>query len=413
MSLIKNKHNNLRPQELEIVYSISRIVAGAQNLESALEEIIVLARKVLIFDNIVLYEPISENQLEPVHPRAIGRGRSLGADLVWGETVAKNAYDNNQLIIQVEDISSQIQDRTNIRYYLGIPLNKGEKITGVLTFIRFGGPPYLDDQIRLAEYIAENVAQLLEHRNLVHKIADFEANRRLEYLQEEFIGMISHELLSPLGSIKGYTTTLLRNDVEWDENKRSEFLGIINSETDRLQNLIEVLLDSSRLQSGSLVLNLKLVNTISLLKEITERAKERSSQLEFELKPANRIPDILADPVQLTRVFDNVISNAAKYAPGSPVNIAIRKLEDNIQIAFSDLGPGVAPDQLERIFDRFYRIPDPQFSAVQGTGLGLYICRQIVEAHNGSINAESLPGAGTTIKICLPIKQNSFSSKGN
>jgi len=254
MNLIKHKRDKLRPQELEIIYSISHIVAGAQNLESALEEIIVLARKVFVFDNIVLYEPKSETQLEPVHPRAIGRGRFLGADLVWGETVAKNAFDNNQVTIQVEDISSQIKDRTSIRYYLSIPLNKGDKKTGVLTFTRFGGPPYLEDQIRLAEYIADNVAQLLEHRNLVHKIADFEANRRLEYLQDEFIGMISHELLSPLGTIKGYTTTLLRDDVKWDENKRSEFLEIINSEADRLQNLIEVLLDSSRLQSGSLVL---------------------------------------------------------------------------------------------------------------------------------------------------------------
>jgi len=410
MNLIKHKRDKLRPQELEIVYSISHIVAGAQNLESALEEIIVLARKVFVFDNIVLYEPKSETQLEPVHPRAIGRGRFLGADLVWGETVAKNAFDNNQVTIQVEDISSQIKDRTSIRYYLSIPLNKGDKKTGVLTFIRFGGPPYLEDQIQLAEYIADNVAQLLEHRNLVHKIADFEANRRLEYLQDEFIGMISHELLSPLGTIKGYTTTLLRDDVKWDENKRSEFLEIINSEADRLQNLIEVLLDSSRLQSGSLVLNPQLVNMISLLEEVTERVLKRSSQFEFQLKRDKEIPDIVADPIQLTRVFDNVISNANKYAPGSPVIIEIRKLEDNIQIAFSDQGLGIANDQLERIFNRFYRIPDPQYSDVQGTGLGLFICRQIVEAHNGLIFAESIPGAGTTIKICLPIKTNSLSS---
>jgi len=149
---------------------------------------------------------------------------------------------------------------------------------------------------------------------------------------------------------------------------------------------------------------------ISLLEEVTERVQKRSSQFEFQLKRDKEIPDIVADPIQLTRVFDNVISNANKYAPGSPVIIEIRKLEDNIQIAFSDQGLGIANDQLERIFNRFYRIPDPQYSDVQGTGLGLFICRQIVEAHNGSIFAESIPGAGTTIKICLPIKANSLSS---
>jgi len=332
--------------------------------------------------------------------------------LVWGETVAKNAYDNNQVITYVEDITDKIEDRTNIRHYLGIPLSKGDIKTGVLTFIRFGGPPYLDDQIRLAEYIADNVAQLLEHRNLVHKIADFEATKRLENLQDEFIAMISHELLSPLGSIKGYTTTLLRDDVKWDEENRYEFLQIINTEADRLQNLIEVLLDSSRLQAGSLSMNLQHVNIYSLLQEVTERAQTRSNKIEFEINPVDEIPDIMADPSRLTQVFDNVVSNAAKYAPGSPISIEIRKLEDNILTTFSDMGPGVPNDQLEKIFDRFYRIPDPQYTAVQGTGLGLYICRQIVEAHNGTISAESIPGSGTTIKICLPIRINSISTKG-
>lgn len=407
MKLFNSNRDNLDLQELEIVYDISRIVAEAQSVESTLDDIINLARKVFIFDNIVLYEPISNHQLEPVYPRAIGRGRYLGADLVWGENIAQTAYDENQITIHVEDLTHQGEDRTNIRHYLGIPLRKGDTRKGVLIFIRFGGPPYLDDQIRIAEYIADFIAQLLERRNLVNQIASLEASKKLEILQDEFIAMFSHELLSPLGTIKGYTTTLLRENVDWDEAERRNFLEVIYNESNRLQNLIEVILDSSQLQIGAHALNLEPVKIDTLLDGVVQKTKILNNQLEIDIQQHDNIPEIMVDPTRIEQVFENIIANAEKYAPGSPIHIKFRIQDTSLNISFSDFGPGIPKDQTEKIFDRFYRVPDPQFSSVQGSGLGLFICSQIIKAHKGTITAETNIGSGMTINICFPLELNS------
>lgn len=394
----------IQPQELEIVYQISRIVSGTENIEFALEKIIKLARKIFIFDNIVLYIPNDNLQLEAVYPRAIGRGRSRGADLVWGEQIADKVNKTNHVETEVEDFSDQIEDRTGIRHFLGIPLLIKTSLTiGVLVFIRFGGPPFLTEQIRLAEYIAENVTQLLERQRLVNEIAAFEAEKKLENLQDEFIALISHELLSPIGTIKGYTTTLLRDEVSITKNEYNEFLNIINDEADRLCELINVLLDSSRLQIGTLSMNFQPTNIGSIILEAVERIKSRIKDIDIHIVHCENVGETLADPNRIAQVIDNVLTNASKYAPGSAVTINCLKSEEFILVEISDNGPGIPDESLELVFNRFYRLPSQQKNHPPGAGLGLYICRQIIEAHNGRISAEPAFGNGTTIKIFLPI----------
>jgi len=396
-------NSTLRPQELEVIYEISSAVAGAENTDSALEEIIQLARQVFIFDNIVIYRPSHDSQLEPVHPKAIGRGRFLEADLVWGESVAQKAFTEEKTILYVEDLTDSIPDRTGIRHYLGFPLIiPGDDIIGSLVFIRFGGPPYTESQVRLAKYFSENVARLLEHQNLVNKVA----RHRLEILQDDFTSTISHELLTPLGYIKGYTTTLLRNDVTWSEHERLEFLQIINDESDRLTLLIESFMDASHLQTGTFDMTFQPVKIEVLIQEAVQRARARDENLEINLNQTVTDIEILADPIRLVQVFDNIFNNASKHAPISLVSIAVRRTNEQlIHITITDEGPGIHPDHLEQIFDRFYRIPSHSNKSNPGAGLGLFICRKIIEAHNGRIYAQSEIGAGTTVHIFLPYEQ--------
>ncbi|MFN2127907.1 MAG: ATP-binding protein [Anaerolineales bacterium] len=398
------QNNPLGLQELEIVYQISRIVSDTENIDFALENIINLARKVFIFDNIILYLPNDNLQLEAVHPRAIGRGRSKGADLVWGEQTAYKVMETNNIVSEVEDLSKQIEDRTGIRHYLGIPLHKKEGETrGVLIFIRFGGPPYLIDQIRLAEYIAENVTQLLERERMVNEIAAFKAEKKLEYLQDEFVALISHEILSPLGTIKGYTTTLMREEINPQLKEYNEFLNIIDNEADRLIDLIKLLLDSSRLQIGTLTMDLKPVKINSIIHEAVDRAKTRVENIEIEVVRCKNTGEIRADANRLAQVLDNVLANASKYAPESAITVECHESDKFAHIEIKDNGPGIPKDSLELVFKRFYRVPSPQVNHLPGAGLGLYICRQIIEAHNGNISADAVAGKGTTIKISLPI----------
>lgn len=391
----------LRPEELEAVYAISRAVARTIDVETALDEIIRLARSVFIFDNMVLYQPGKGENLEPAYARAIGRGRSQEADLVWGETTAQEALQSGQVIIRREQMGNYQEDRLHLRYSLGLPLRSGGEILGALVFIRFGGPSFKPDQIRLSEFIAEHVSQLLGYKVLVRRIANLEAERRLDRLQEDFIATVSHELLTPLGFIKGYATTLLREDTTWDDDTRFEFLSIIDEEADRLRELIENLMDSSRLQAGTLRMDFQPVRLDAFLKDIQSRARAQKRELEVNLELQETGYQIHADPTRLAQVFDNLLSNAIKYAPGSPVRIALERTPDQAHITFEDQGPGIAREHIENLFKRFYRVPTNNVS-VHGTGLGLFICRRIIQAHGGDIRVESRTGKGTTFHIYLP-----------
>ncbi len=391
----------LRPQELEAVYAISRAVAQSVNVDTALDEIIRISRPVFIFDSMVLYLPRDSDVLEPTYARVVGRGQSAEADLAWGESIANEVFQKAQTLMRQERLEGWQNNRFSLRYFLGLPLSMADRVMGALVFGRFGGPPYTADQIYLAEFIAAHVAQLLGHQQLVERIASLEAERRLERLQQDFIATISHELNTPLGFIKGYATTLLRDDITWDEVTRREFLTIIDEEADRLRELIDNLLDSSRLQSGTLHMHFQPVRLDSLMQDISLRAYSRNDNMHISLDIKQTNVRCQADPTRIAQVLDNLLSNASKYAPGSAVRVTLEVLSDNVHISVADTGPGIAPEHLDHIFKRFYRVPE-QAASVRGTGLGLYICRQIVRAHGGQITVESKLGEGTTFHIYLP-----------
>ena len=407
MSQVPKHTGSLRPRELEAVYAISRAVAIAESTEAALDEIVQLVRPVFIFDNMVLYTCCQDNgQLDPAYARAIGRGRFREADLAWGEATAHQVHRSQQIVTQIEQLDDPNQDRTNSRYSLGMPLQVSGQGLGALVFIRFGGPIYLPEQVHLAEFIAQHVAQLLQRKNLTERIGELEARRRLDTLQEDFIATISHELLTPLGFIKGYTTTLLRDDTNWDDTTRREFLSIIDEESDRLRELIDNLMDSSRLQSGTLRMSFQPIRLDTLLKDITMRAMSRNENLTIELDIESPGLQIQADPTRLGQVFDNILNNATKYAPGSPIWIGLHNTPEKAVVTIRDQGPGINEEHLEHLFQRFYRVPDGNTS-VRGSGLGLYICRKLIQAHNGEIFARSKLGQGTAFYITLPIRLNS------
>lgn len=394
----------LQPQELEAVYAISNAVAEVPDMDHALDIIIQLARPVLIFDNIVVYVQKLDSHLEPAYARIIGRGRSAEADLAWGESVAVEVFEQCHVITHHERLPDWEQNRLNLRYMLGLPLRSRHEIVGVLVFGRFGGPPYSPDQVHLAEFIATHISHLLVRQQLVEQVAVLEAERRLRQLQDNFIATVSHELCTPLGFIKGYATTLLREDTSWDDETRREFLTIIDEETDRLRELIDNLLDSSRLQAGTLRMQMQTIRLDALLQEVVLRSNVLYPNLQIELVGHEKA-SLPGDPIRLTQVFDNLISNAVKYAPGSPVQITYQRQNHNAawvyHIMIADRGPGIAPDHLERLFERFYRVPETSDKA-HGTGLGLYICREIVRVHGGEISVESSIGAGTTFHLYLP-----------
>ena len=397
--------NSLGVEELRAIYGISRVVLQAADTTTALQEIIRFSRPVFIFDNIVIYQIREQQNLEPTYARSVGRGRSAEADMAWGEAVANEVLQTKEIISRKEEIGEKLKDRMldrlRLRFYLGLPLEINDTLVGALVFIRFGGPTYHQEQINLAGLIAENVTQLLERQNLIEQVVKLEAEHRFDRLQEDFVATVSHDLRSPLGFIKGYATSLLRDDIEWDQDTRREFLTIIDEEADRLAALIDNLLDSSRLQSGTLKMDFQPIRIEALLVDTIQRAKARNYALNIDLDFIPTQNRVWGDPIRLTQVFDNLLTNAAKYATGSDVTIGLIWKKDNAEIYVKDTGPGISQKHLKNIFKRFYRVSQDS-GPERGTGLGLYICQEIIHSHRGEIIAESELGKGTTIKILLP-----------
>lgn len=387
--------------QVEHLYAINQMVISASGWKPALEEISRMARSFFIFDNLVVYKTDYQTQnMEVIFARAMGRGKRAEADISWGEEIANNILREGKIIC-TEPQDTEQKDRLALPFILGIPLKVSGQLIGALIIIRFGGPPFNQDGIQLARFIANQIALLIERDELSKRYSQLAERDRQNQLKDDFISTITHELRNPLGFIKGYTTTLLRSDTTWDQQTQNEFLQIIDTETDHLQELIDNILDSARLQSGQMKMNFQYVRLDALANDIILRAKMNFPDMKIRTRLPKKLEPIIGDSRRLSQVIENIISNAAKYAPDSEVIISIHQTADKTRISITDFGPGIPPELLPRIFDRFFRNPD-QSPTIRGSGLGLFICKLIIHAHAGEILVKSKVGEGTEFQILLP-----------
>jgi signal transduction histidine kinase len=384
---------------LEYVHLLLEAIKGQQDWKSAMDTLLSSLREEFVYDNVAvyLYEPHSQS-LDVGYARAVGRGKDAEADISWGEGIAGKVIARQQTILH-EPHPPQGSNRLDSPYLIGLPLFAAGRLGGALVFVRFGGPAYTPTHCLMAELIARVTSSLLESKALQEARTQLESVQRQMRLQDDFVSTISHELRTPLGFIKGYSTSLLRQDTHWDDKTQHEFLSIIDEETDRLTHLIEDMLESARLQSHTVKFKFQPLRLDALIRDVTTRIHAHKPDLQVDLD-FDIAPPILGDSVQLTQVFENLFSNAIKYTGDSPLKIAMRRNPASLIVSFADQGPGIPEEYLPFIFERFYRVPAE--STATGTGLGLYICKQIVLAHHGKIWAESELDKGTTFFIELP-----------
>ncbi len=389
-------------QTLSTLHGIFQEVQRQQDWRAALDTLFVSLRDSFVFDNVAIYlEDPRTKGLDVVYARAVGRGKTAEADAVWGESLAAEAITKGEMILKEPNSGSGKTGRLGLAHLLGFPLYIGSKIGGALVFIRFGGPEYSELHIQTASLQAFWSAALIERRDLQEARTELDSVQRQMRLQDDFVSTISHELRTPLGFIKGYSTSLLREDTVWDTATQREFLNIIDEEADRLTRLIEDMLESARLQSKTLQFKFSPVRIDALVRDVATRINMHHPNLKvtFDFQP---LPPLRGDGTRLSQVFENLFSNAIKYAPDKEIIIAMRSTVDKIRIAFNDKGDGIPEDYLPFVFERFYRVPGER--TVTGTGLGLYICKQIIMAHHGNIWVESALGEGATFIIELPVE---------
>lgn len=240
-------------------------------------------------------------------------------------------------------------------------------------------------------------------RGGVVTLHDVTRERAIEQMKSDFVSTAAHELRTPLTAILGFSELLL-DTTEFSADQRREFTGMIHSKAEDLAGIIDELLDITRIESGREIdLSLEAVRIDELAVASVDFFRHSDNRHRFEVSLSQQPLLVYADPRRIGQVFDNLISNAVKYSPaGGSIHVTLGAEGSFCAIAISDEGIGMSAEQIERVFDKFYRA-DASNSAVPGTGLGMTIVRQLVERHGGTIQVSSLPGHGTTIRFTLPL----------
>jgi two-component system, OmpR family, phosphate regulon sensor histidine kinase PhoR len=263
-------------------------------------------------------------------------------------------------------------------------------------------------------YGAPIIGQNDEWKGIVVVFHDITELKNLEQMRKDFVANVSHELKTPITSIKGFSETLLDGAMK-DEDALKSFLEIILTESDRLQSLIQDLLELSKIEKHGFELSLEKQEVSELVGDVLPILKDRAEKkditihTQFESRGEAEI-----DPYRLKQVFINLISNAIVYTPqGGDVTISITEDSENVHVSIKDNGIGISGEELPRIFERFYRVDKARSRNSGGTGLGLAIVKHIIEAHEGKIEVESEVNMGTTFTVCLHKKfpEHTFGEK--
>ncbi len=240
----------------------------------------------------------------------------------------------------------------------------------------------------------------------VINVRDIKRLREVENLRSAFLSMLGHELQTPLSIIKGYTSTLARSDAKWNKKTLHDGLQIIEEECDRLSKLVNRLLLASRIESRTVTLKKEPVQLSAMASKVVRRLESVTSIHKFELDFDPDFPEIYADPERMEEVLTNLVDNAIKYSPkGGRITIMGRASTDHVKATVADEGVGISRREMERIFERFHRGDGSQVQKVRGMGLGLYICKSIVEAHGGKIEVFSEAGKGSQFVFTLPLNK--------
>lgn len=296
-----------------------------------------------------------------------------------------------------------------------VPLCLGEQAIGVLSAQSYTPNVYSEQQLRLLEAIGRFAAIAINNARLFAREKDVLRSR------EEFVSLVAHELKNPLAALMGHTQILERR-VRLADAKLRRPVHTIQEQGERMNRLVEDLLDLSRADSGRLALHVQRFEMLSLVRHVVEQQRVLTTQHQFMVESDDGLPLLEGDVLRLTQVLQNLLSNAVKYSPnGGTITVRVTKRRGDdptwprrvrktvettrwwVVVQVSDQGIGVPPDQIQRIFDRFYRANNTAQLDVTGTGLGLSVCEGLIRTHGGAIWAESEWGAGSTFSFALPV----------
>ena len=282
-----------------------------------------------------------------------------------------------------------------------VPLKIKEHIIGIIEVInKKDTDSFTPDDVNMCNAFASQVAIAIENARLYENIT------QVEKVKSEFISIISHELRTPLMIIIG-SLELLRDAQQLDGSKRKEFIKIVSDECNNFSRLINDLLIVADLESGKMKLQKREIMLQDLVKEVVDKQKIDSQKYNLEFQLASDIPRVWVDAEKIGHVFTHLVENAVKFSPqGGAIRIELQQKPTELLFSITDQGKGIVQEYLDKIFDRFYQIDSSDTRTAEGTGTGLYLIKQIIEAHGGKISVESEPGKGSKFSFTLPSRKD-------
>ena len=366
----------------------------------------------MAIENAILFER-SDMQLQEQTRRLESLVQSLHDGLVLSNLQGKTIYANRRVGVManlsaqelagmplyqiLERILSHSTETEQARKAAQRVYEKGGERTADISILDNGRTIYL----RLETFdVTDSRGTLIGRGLLLH---DITADKELDRMRASLVSTVSHELRTPLASIKGYATTLLAEDVQWDRESQNEFLKIISDESDRLSELVNNMLDLSRLDAGVLRLERVECNIEETIQRAAKQARFGRDRFEVRMEPG--LPPLYADPLRLETILRNLFENALKYGgENAAVRVDVQRQNGSLLFRISDDGPGIPPEESARIFESFYRVDDGLTRLTGGAGLGLAICQGLVHAHGGRIWVEP-QDKGACIAFSIPLKR--------
>lgn len=257
-------------------------------------------------------------------------------------------------------------------------------------------------ELEIGGRLVSLTARPLAGGSAVMAFFDLTPVRRLEKVRRDFVANVSHELKTPLTIIGGFAETLVSDDPP--AARRREFAEMIRSNAQRMQRLVDDLLDLSRIESGGWVPNPVAVDMRAIITDVGEQLRDAAAENGISLRIAvdEAASSVRADRTALRQILANLLENAVRHAPGGTVTVRTKRQEGGVSVEVEDTGPGIPAEHLPRVFERFYRVDTGRARSTGGTGLGLAIVKHLAEAHGGRVGADSAVGHGTTFRVYFP-----------
>ena len=316
-------------------------------------------------------------------------------------------------------VRSTAQKDTVRRFIRMIPLEVGKKVQGVLCLFMEDNPRLLtlernlgvegersNPQSTFFWTFVDQATSMIERARLRQEGLQVEVLQRTDALRAALLSSNSHDLRTPLASIKASASSLLQDDVQWSDDERRSFALAIEHEADRLNRLVANLLDMSRIEGGALKPEKEWYPIDELIHDVLGHMQPVLLDREVQTDIPDDLPPVQLDYLEIEQVLTNLIENAVHYTPSdSSIDVSVHTEEDQLVISVADRGPGIPPSDLEHVFDKFYRVSGRTSERPTGSGLGLAVSRGLIEAHGGRIWVENREGGGAVFRFTLPLME--------